>query len=510
MVQYSIGQSNNFSYSKGGSEVGFSVGTLWIAGDVKANWSQGLTNSIHWRKGLNNVWSIKMALQHGKAYGMNFVPTHDLQNNYPEIFQGYDNVNPYFFAYKTNYSSFEFSNLFELTNLAPEVYLKNWNIYLGIGVGLANFKTDLNLRNDNNQIYSDLINKTKFSTENDHNTINGRREILNLLGSIYDNTYETPGPKAEGAFRLGDETNIQAHLLFNFGLARKLNNRINLGVEYNIRFSDNDLLDGFDNTIDSRKSGSDVIHSLNLVVAFNLGKTHNKKPLYWMNPFSNFDSVLKDQQMKFDSLWLDDDNDGVLNRMDNQENSMSNCPVDQFGVTLDSDNDGIVDCIDPNPYLDENNFNSDLNQKLLELSNQIRVLESDDNDSNDLNFNEAYIQKQIQISQLSKPIYFGLNESLLSDDSKKHLLEVAKVLQKYTDVNLYLNGYASLDGPESLNYILSQKRVNQTKAFLVNILNINTSRINTQYFGEQNPVLAKSNSSNSFLNRRVELKLSDK
>jgi len=510
-VQLAAGQNAKSVYSKGGSEFGFSVGTMWISGDVKSEPFKGRTHSLHWRKGLNNVWSIKLAIQNGQAHGLNFMPTYGLQNSNPVIFQGYDNSNPYFFAYKTNYSSFEFSNLFELTNLAPEVYLKNWNFYLGLGLGIANFKTHLDLKNSNNDIYTQLISQTEFSLSNDYNTIAGRKAILNKLNTIYDQDYETPGPKKDGKFRLGDETNIQPHLILSIGASRKINNVCNFGVEYDVRFSDNDLLDGFDDSIDLAATGNDVIHSLKFVVAFNLGKTHSTKPLYWQNSFSKIEELILDQGLKSDSLWFDDDGDGVVNKLDKQPNSMSDCQVDQYGITLDSDKDGIPDCIDSYPYVNQKDLDHLLNQKLEDIKENfstktIELTDSEFNLSEEV-ISPAFTDQDLIMFQLSKPIYFELNKSVLTAESKKHLLEISKAMKLNTNLKLKVEGYASQKGDNSSNFRLSENRALSTKEFLVNVLDLDSEKIEISHFGEKKPRINAEDQANLFLNRRVELTL---
>ena len=49
----------------------------------------------------------------------------------------------------------------------------------------------------------------------------------------------------------------------------------------------------------------------------------------------------------------DSDDDGVLDILDKEENSRSNCPVDTKGRQLDSDGDQIIDCDDPYPFFNE-------------------------------------------------------------------------------------------------------------------------------------------------------------
>jgi len=508
LISICISQSlDNQLSRKGGGEIGLSFGSLWINGDIQSEILFGKSYGLHWRKGINDVWSIKVSGSHSSSFGLSYMPNTNFENAYQDIFQGYNIDNPLFLSYKTNYTSLDFINVFELTNLAPSVYLKKWNFYLGIGIGLANFSTKLNLKNESDQLYTDLIQQTGFNFTNDINTIQGRKDILSSLRTIYDDTYETPGPKKTGKFRLGDETNIQAHLIFSVGASRKISSRLNIGLEYNLRISDNDLLDGYDKNIDDKSSGNDLINSTQIVLSYNLKKSAQKQPLFWNNSWSNLDELLSEQKSQNDSLWIDDDKDGIPNHIDKQANSMSNCPVDQFGVTLDSDKDGIPDCIDPHPFFNQKELESLFEKKDLEFKeNAYQKNEIRDNEISNF-LSDELLNKQIAMAELSKPIYFDLNESKLNRDSKKHLLEISKILASYSDMELSIEGYASSDGQEFENIILSEERANSTKKFLVNILKVGKNRINIEHFGERNPVVTTDTDSNAFLNRRVELKL---
>jgi outer membrane protein OmpA-like peptidoglycan-associated protein len=51
-----------------------------------------------------------------------------------------------------------------------------------------------------------------------------------------------------------------------------------------------------------------------------------------------------------DELLRDDDNDGVINRLDQEPNTKPDCQVDTKGRALDSDGDGVLDCDDLEPF----------------------------------------------------------------------------------------------------------------------------------------------------------------
>ena len=510
LPEKSLSQTSQFKKLKGGSELGFSLGSFWVDGDISSEVFNGHSTALHWRKGINNVWSIKVGIHHGKAFGLDFMPTGNLEEIYPDVFLGYNNSNPYFFAYKTSYTSFEFYNLFELTNLAPEVYLKNWNVYMGVGVGFGNFSTALNLKDSNGDVYKDLVNQTGFNVRNDYNTLSGRKAIKASLRQIYDDSYETAGPKKAGGFRLGDETNIQGHLLFSLGIARKISPRINVGIDYTLRLSYNDLLDAYDKNIDATSDGRDHMHNASIVLGYNLSKLAGKKPLYWQNQYQIYEDQMANHFAQTDSLLMDDDNDGVFNSLDQQPNSMSNCEVDQFGVTLDSDKDGIPNCIDPHPYLNEEDLKEYMDDLLKSQRESVEQLKKEllnnQETTSDNTIDKAELSRLILIQQLNKPVYFDHSSYELTQNSRKHLLEVSKALKKHADLKLEITGYTSQIGSPENNLKLSELRVSKVKKFLSEILQVNERKIVTYFLGEENLIIEDS-SENAFLNRRVEIRI---
>ena len=81
------------------------------------------------------------------------------------------------------------------------------------------------------------------------------------------------------------------------------------------------------------------------------------------------------------------------------------------------------------------------------------------------------------------PVYFDYNKSVLSSEAKKRLTPVITSLKKYKGLKIYINAHTDSRGRKSYNLILSKKRANSTKNYLVKN-GIQSNRIIIQGYGE--------------------------
>jgi OOP family OmpA-OmpF porin len=98
-------------------------------------------------------------------------------------------------------------------------------------------------------------------------------------------------------------------------------------------------------------NNNDISHYTNVRLGINLGNFDKvTEPLYWLNPLDaqmNDIAALK-QRPVFDLT--DTDQDGVIDMLDQEMETVAGAPVDTRGVALDSDGDGIADHKDKEPY----------------------------------------------------------------------------------------------------------------------------------------------------------------
>ena len=102
-------------------------------------------------------------------------------------------------------------------------------------------------------------------------------------------------------------------------------------------------------------------------------------------------------------------------------------------------------------------------------------------------------------------IQFDFNSSVLKTDSYAVLDQLASQIKSNSNVNYFLNGYASIEGTAEHNLILSRDRANAVKTYLVNT-GINADILKTKGFGTRHPIADNNTEAGRILNRRVEIK----
>jgi len=104
-------------------------------------------------------------------------------------------------------------------------------------------------------------------------------------------------------------------------------------------------------------------------------------------------------------------------------------------------------------------------------------------------------------------VTFKTNSSVLSDDAKKALDDVAgQVSNLQQGYMVEIQGYTDSRGSETYNFGLSQRRAESVKRYLVS-KNVQLHRISIVGLGEDNPVGDNKNTKGREQNRRVEVKV---
>jgi outer membrane protein OmpA-like peptidoglycan-associated protein len=105
-------------------------------------------------------------------------------------------------------------------------------------------------------------------------------------------------------------------------------------------------------------------------------------------------------------------------------------------------------------------------------------------------------------------VTFKNNSSVLSDDAKKTLDDVASQIGNATNgYMIEIQGFTDDRGSENFNYGLSQRRAESVKRYLVGKNNIQLHRVSIVGLGEGNPVAENKTSKGREQNRRVEVKV---
>src|SRR5262245_29285816 len=103
-------------------------------------------------------------------------------------------------------------------------------------------------------------------------------------------------------------------------------------------------------------------------------------------------------------------------------------------------------------------------------------------------------------------VNFKVNSAVLSDDAKASLDEIAQQAKTEKGYLIQVTGYASADGPEAKNRVLSERRADAVRRYLAENHDIPLHRmINPFGFGELKPVAENDTRDGRKQNRRVEV-----
>ena len=206
----------------------------------------------------------------------------------------------------------------------------------------------------------------------------------------------------------------------------------------------------------------------------------------------------------------DNDEDGISNNDDK-------CP-DDFGLLEndgcpDIDNDGVINIEDkcPNEYGEIDNQGCPLKDK-----DNDGVLDNDDlcpdvpgSKKNNGCPTEVKVKNEI-IKTLNS---FGENINFIAESfdiigqkTINVLVEIKNLLIKNSKINLYIEGYSSSDGSDNYNLMLSRKRAESVKSYLVK-LGVDENRLEIVGYGESNPIGDNDNPMGRSMNRRVQFKM---
>lgn len=101
-------------------------------------------------------------------------------------------------------------------------------------------------------------------------------------------------------------------------------------------------------------------------------------------------------------------------------------------------------------------------------------------------------------------ILFATNKSDLQQSARDNVDQLAKILKKYADTNILIEGHTDSDGSDAYNQTLSEKRASSVASY-VKQLGVAGSRITTEGYGEKQPVASNDTPEGKQANRRVEI-----
>lgn len=112
------------------------------------------------------------------------------------------------------------------------------------------------------------------------------------------------------------------------------------------------------------------------------------------------------------------------------------------------------------------------------------------------------------VVQSTATVNFKVGSAVLSPEAKASLDQIATASTSLKGYTIEVTGFASADGDAKKNKILSERRAQAVKDYLIEVHNIPLRRIGTSYgFGELQAVADNSTKEGREQNRRVEIKL---
>jgi len=317
-------------------ELGFHGGLHLISGTVTP--TPGFGGGISLRKALGHTFSLRAEYTGSFDYGQDIKlrpKPAGVGNNAWNATAAKNNgmIVP---NYKTATHALSLDAIVSLSNIMfykaePKV---NW--YVLAGYTLAMIDVDVDALGANGQGY-------------DYSGINfggKRKDIKDALKNLQDKKYENNAPSQGNRIAIGrkDDNQLLRHALdLGTGVAFKVSNRFNIGIEEKITMPFDAYLDGIAGPGGSSK---DFFSYTSVRLNFNLGNSSKRvQPLWWINPLEYAYSELSSpRHMKLPTPVLPDaDGDGVTDQFDREPNTPAGAPVDVNGVAKDTDGDGVPD-----------------------------------------------------------------------------------------------------------------------------------------------------------------------
>jgi OOP family OmpA-OmpF porin len=490
-------------------EASIGVGVPYLSGDLSYQYyllnQKGTTYGVNLglRKSLGYIFSVKGSLTFGRLYGIGWKGYTAIINN-PALSGFYDpNVsyfnqihdrNPISLNYRMTYTEGSLNGIINLNNIRFHRERNIVSYYALLGVSGLYYNTRTNQLDENGQMY-DYAPVYESSQNTSSQTIL-RKNKLNILESIWDNTYESQAEQ-DNVFRKNGIYRYRLDLGFNAGggASLRINRRISVGIETRFTIVDDDLMDGHrwsehpvnDPTFTPSR---DLLNYTSVNLNYSIGKDASE-PLWWLNPIDLPMVEMNETKNKLAKIpeFTDSDDDGIIDVLDREPNTPEGCPVDTHGVQIDSDKDGIPDCKDKEPFsipgarVDADgvatNKTPELNQdSLVQLVKNIIASEGGGGSGTGGIGGGSFPGWYLPM------IHFDLDKDFVKPDYYPDLYHIAQVMRIYPSMRIFIDGHTDIRNSNTYNEDLSRRRAINVRNFLIKNYGIDESRLLLRYMGE--------------------------
>ena len=347
----------------------------------------------------------------------------------------------------------------------------------------------------------------------------------NLLSDtyIYGFGYEDEGANINGSIYGTEKSKffdspIETVFLLGIVGKYKFNQKLTLTGEYILRTG---RTDKWDASISHTTVANDKFAYLGFGMEYNFNSPNQDKE--WESPIDGLQSDVHYLNAEIEGLADDQDSDGVSDAFDKSPNTPLGVSVDGSGIPLDIDFDNVPDYKDADPF-STRGAKVDINGVELDTDND-GIPDSEDLEKNTA---QGSIVNQFGINITTHTgntiaafpsIYFVSGSSYISSSNENRLTTIAVLMRNNPKIKLTVVGHTDNVGTNEFNATLGLARANAVVNHLVEIYQIDASRLQTESRGEETP-LTKSidmqedsegkliNVLNK-INRRVDFELAD-
>ena len=520
-------------------QLGIGGGSFLISGDVKPAFGWGA--SVHLRKSIGYVFSLKLEYMFGQASGINYAASNlfafpnvdpfTITSSAGNIIQpGQYGPNDAFYAnYKIDqHHAISLQTVYNLNNIKFHKKSNKWSLNLIIGLGANLYNTKINALDANGQPYNvqmtDLANRTGAG-QFDLTKLNDRDAVLQEVRSFLDDSYETLAQQnANNILNFGEGNDrYVVNPFVNVGLSLEflVTPRVSLALEHQAFISDDDFFDGKSRKENgSRTSNVDIPHYTSIRIGFHLGKKDKAiQPLWFINPLIYPMKDIADLKEKLDDDWfLDSDDDGVPDALDEEKDTPPGIAVDAKGRSLDSDGDGVVDTEDKEPFsppgyeVNEEGI-ADVPRPIYPEDVSIIPGDEDGEKQPKLIIGDKTYEPNAGggMKDWYLPmVHFDLDKYYLRTEAYEQLQHVANVMLAYPNIKVVAHGHTDVRHSFEYNDMLSYNRAMTCVDYIVNRYGIDRSRFIVKYNGEVKNLIENAKTEpEHFMNRRTEFYIAD-
>ena len=350
------------------------------------------------------------------------------------------------------------------------------------------------------------LNNFRFNKPNRKILLNG---IVGLGYTSYKVNYENIPQFPSTVTPTGELKNTNPFIEYGAGISFRISPKMNFGIEYTVASlfgGDADLLDGEQNLEHPVTTYRDQLHYPHLQLNFNLGgKTKDgsakAEPLYWSNPLGQVSDAITALEARPIYDPTDTDGDGIIDAIDEEDNSPANARVDSKGVTLDSDMDKVADYKDKEPYSPPGYPVDAMGVAQVPKA----ITEADVNRIVDAKLANFKLPASGIAEWFLPIINFESNHYDLRYSEYEKLYQVASVLKQNPNIKVVAVGHTDKRSSEEYNNVLSYNRAKAAIDFMVAQYGISRDRLILNWSGEGSSMVPVDGS--SMENRRVEFRV---